>query len=171
MELDKLVTKIKDLSEKVKELLKIREESNTIDNYFSNKILVGELVDRLLKISGTGNYVSYYLLHSRKRDLIDNIRKFAIRLADENLEKISKLEIELNLITKKMNDPKKIVLDKIRKDEAELVGEGPWVKDSAYRVYKVDEKFYSIIVYDSSSLWLMDESLEEISESQIENYI
>lgn len=65
----------------------------------------------------------------------------------------------------------KEILDKIYSDEAEMVGEGPWVKDSAYRVYKVDDKFYAIIVYDSMSYYLMDETLEEIKEEQIENYI
>jgi hypothetical protein len=63
------------------------------------------------------------------------------------------------------------ILKKINNNEAEFIGEGPWEKDSAYQVYKVDGKYYSIVVYDSMSKWLMDETLEEIKEDEIDKYI
>ena len=69
-----------------------------------------------------------------------------------------------------MKDLKEI-LKKIQNDKAEFIGEGEWYKDSAYQVYKVDGKFYLISVYDSQSCWLVDESLEEIKESEINKYI
>ena len=69
-----------------------------------------------------------------------------------------------------MKDLKEI-LKKIQNDKAEFIGEGEWHKDSAYHVYKVDGKFYAISVYDSQSVWLVDESLEEIKESEINKYI
>lgn len=63
------------------------------------------------------------------------------------------------------------IMSAIRNGSAEFIGEGDWVKDSAYQVYKVDGKFYSIIVYDIQSKWLMDESLEEIKEEEINKII
>lgn len=65
----------------------------------------------------------------------------------------------------------KEILTKIYNGQAELIGEGEWVKDSAYQVYKVDGKFYSIIIYDWDSRWLMDDTLEEIKEEEIDQYI
>ena len=49
-----------------------------------------------------------------------------------------------------------------------LLGEGEWVKNSAYRVYEFDGKYYSVII---SGNWIMDEYLEEITKEQISDYI
>jgi len=65
----------------------------------------------------------------------------------------------------------KEILRKIYNDEAELIGEGKWVKDGAYQVYKVDGKFYSIILCGWQNKELMDDTLEEIKEEEIEQYI
>lgn len=68
-------------------------------------------------------------------------------------------------------DDLKNVLKEIQDNKAELIGESNWYKDSAYQAYKVDDKFYVICVYDSSSVWLMDGTLQEIKESEINDYI
>jgi len=65
----------------------------------------------------------------------------------------------------------KEILEQINNNTAEFIGEGKWIKDSAYRVYKVNGKWYAIIIYDSMSLYLMDDSLIEIKEEEITNYI
>jgi len=63
------------------------------------------------------------------------------------------------------------VLEAIRNDKAKFIGQGDWVKDSAYQVYKYNGKFYSIVVYDSMNCWLMDDSIEEIQENEVVKYI
>jgi len=63
------------------------------------------------------------------------------------------------------------VLEAIRDDRSRLVGEGEWVKDSCYQVHEVDGKFYTIIVAGQVDMWLMDETLEEIKEEDIEKYV
>jgi len=63
------------------------------------------------------------------------------------------------------------VLKKIENGEAKEIGQGPWVKDSCYVVFEVDGKFYAIAMYDQMSCYLMDETLEEIQENEIKDYI
>jgi hypothetical protein len=54
---------------------------------------------------------------------------------------------------------------------AKLVGEGDWVKDSCYRVYEYLGKFYSVIVYDSQSMWFLENSMKEIKATDIDLYV
>jgi len=70
-----------------------------------------------------------------------------------------------------MDDILKTVLEKIQNDEAKKIGQGSWFKDSCYLVYEVDKKYYTIVMYDQMSCWLMDESLEEIKKEEISQYI
>jgi hypothetical protein len=65
----------------------------------------------------------------------------------------------------------KDILDAISNDRSRLVGQGEWTKDSCYQVHEVEGKFYAIIVCEQDSMWLMDETLEEIKEEDIEKYI
>ena len=65
----------------------------------------------------------------------------------------------------------KNVLATISNDDSRLIGQGKWEKDSCYQVHEVDGKFYAIIVSGHSDMWLMDETLEEIKEEEIVQYI
>ena len=56
-------------------------------------------------------------------------------------------------------------------DEAKFIGEGKWVKDSAYQVYELNGKYYSIIVIDSLNKELMEDTIAEIRFEDIEKYI
>jgi hypothetical protein len=56
-------------------------------------------------------------------------------------------------------------------DNAKLIGEGEWVKDSAYRVYELDRKFYSVIIISQMNMELLEDTIEEIKEEEIKNYI
>lgn len=56
-------------------------------------------------------------------------------------------------------------------DGAVLVGEGEWVKDSAYRVYKLGGKYYSVIVIGQMNLELFEDSIQEIQAGDIGKYI
>ena len=56
-------------------------------------------------------------------------------------------------------------------DNAKLIGEGEWVKDSAYRVYELDGKFYSVIIISLMNMELLEDTIEEIKEEEIKNYI
>ena len=121
---------------------------------------------------GKGNWIGYKMNNSLQKDLPFNVVTISERMIQEYETWIEGWKKDLLLLeSQPAENPIKTVLQKINKDEAELIGEGPWVKDGAYRIYKVDGKFYSIIVYDWQNLWLMDDTLEEIKEEEIGNYI
>jgi hypothetical protein len=65
----------------------------------------------------------------------------------------------------------KEVLNAITNGKTELIGEGKWIKDSAYQVHKIEDRYYSVIVSDSQNKWLMDSSIEEIKKEDISKYI
>ena len=56
-------------------------------------------------------------------------------------------------------------------DKAIFIGEGEWVKDSAYQVYELDGKYYSVIVIGHSNKEIMDDSITEIAKEDIGKYI
>lgn len=56
-------------------------------------------------------------------------------------------------------------------EKASLIGEGEWIKDSAYRVYELYGKYYAVVVYDKQNMWLMEETAEEIPIGKIGEYI
>ena len=56
-------------------------------------------------------------------------------------------------------------------DNATFIGEGEWVKDSAYQVYELDGKYYSVIVIGQSNKEIMDNSITEIPKENISKYI
>lgn len=66
-----------------------------------------------------------------------------------------------------MNDNKQ----QIDLDKAKFIGEGEWVKDSAYQVYELDGKYYSVIVIGHSNKEIMDNSITEIKFEDINFYI
>lgn len=65
----------------------------------------------------------------------------------------------------------KEVLNAISNDESRLVGQGEWCKDSCYQVHEVGGKFYAIVIADQNSMWLVNETLQEIKEEEIVQYI
>lgn len=56
-------------------------------------------------------------------------------------------------------------------DDAKFIGEGKWNKDSAYQVYELDGKYYSVIVVNSMNKELMEDTITQIKFEDIENYI
>ena len=56
-------------------------------------------------------------------------------------------------------------------DDAKLIGEGEWIKDSAYRVYELDGKFYAVAVVGHSNKEILDDMTIEIKEEDISKYI
>jgi hypothetical protein len=56
-------------------------------------------------------------------------------------------------------------------DDATFIGQGLWVKDSAYQVYEKDGKFYSVIVTGITNKEIIDDTIIEISKSDIDKYI
>lgn len=55
-------------------------------------------------------------------------------------------------------------------DNAKLVGTGEWIKDSAYQVYELDGKYYSVII-NSMNKELDEDTITEIKFKDIGNYI
>ena len=56
-------------------------------------------------------------------------------------------------------------------DDAKFIGEGEWIKDSAYQVYELDGKYYSVIVVNSMNKELMEDTITQIKFEDIGNYI
>lgn len=59
----------------------------------------------------------------------------------------------------------------IDNDKAEFIGEGEWYKDSAYRVYKVEDRYIAVTVASQMNYELMTEYAEYITEEEIKDYI
>ena len=59
----------------------------------------------------------------------------------------------------------------INLDDAKFIGEGKWVKDSAYQVYELDGKYYSVIVVSQMNKELLEDTITEIKFEDIEKYI
>jgi hypothetical protein len=56
-------------------------------------------------------------------------------------------------------------------DKAIFIGEGEWVKDSAYQVYELDGKYYSVIVIGHTNKEIMDDSIIEIAKEDISKLV
>ena len=59
----------------------------------------------------------------------------------------------------------------IKLDNAKFIGEGEWVKDSAYQVYELNGKYYSVIVVNSMNREFIVNTIAEIKFGDIEKYI
>jgi len=59
----------------------------------------------------------------------------------------------------------------INLDNAKLIGTGEWDKDSAYQVYELDGKYYSVIVIGSTNKELVEDTITEIKFEEIDYYI
>jgi hypothetical protein len=56
-------------------------------------------------------------------------------------------------------------------DNANFRGEGAWFKDSAYQVYELNDKYYTVIVIGHSNKEIMDDSITEIKKEDVKRYI
>jgi hypothetical protein len=168
-ELIKLKAEMQDYLKKIKSIIL---RSSEIKEYnASTKDEINQLKEEFLDIVGRGDYKSYALNNCKKSELIEKIGSLGVLVYLEGEEKFNKYSIALDKLMAKENDPNRIIYKKIENNEAEFIGEGEWTKDSAYRVYKVDDKYYSIIVYDKMNLWLLEDSVKEISPSELDMYI
>ena len=52
----------------------------------------------------------------------------------------------------------------INLNNAKLIGTGEWIKDSAYQVYELDGKYYSVIVVGSMNKELDEDTITEINQ-------
>ena len=149
------------------------EKLSSIESYSDDKDLVNSISQKLIQLFD-GSWVSWHIKNTLKRDLVEYLKTKLIPTLLTREE--DKLEIYLRefgkmAIEEVKKERLKDVLEKIRNGEGKLVGEGHWVKDAAYQVYKVDEKYFTIIVYDHDSHWLMDSTLKQITKDEIKNYI
>lgn len=54
---------------------------------------------------------------------------------------------------------------------AKFLGEGKWFKDSAYQVYELNGKYYSVIVCNSMNKEILEDTITEIKLEDIDSYI
>ena len=167
------LTNLKKLIEvKLNKLKAIVLRLNEIGVYNSStREEINKLKEEFLDIVGHGDFRSYHLENCKKAELIPKLIDYSTKAYAETLINFENYTTALNKIMEQENDPKRIVYRKIENDEAELVGESEWFKDSAYRVYQVDGKYYAIVVYDKMNHWLEESTIEEISPSDLDKYI
>ena len=55
--------------------------------------------------------------------------------------------------------------------KAQFIGEGEWIKDSAYQVYEFNGKYFSLIVIGHSNREILEDSITEINKEDIDSYI
>lgn len=56
-------------------------------------------------------------------------------------------------------------------NNAKLIGESEWVKDSAYQVYELNGKYYLVIIVSQMNRELLEDTITEIKFEDIEKYI
>lgn len=56
-------------------------------------------------------------------------------------------------------------------DKATFIGEGKWVKDSAYQVYELDGKYYSAVVVGQMNREILEDTITEISAEEVDGFI
>jgi hypothetical protein len=56
-------------------------------------------------------------------------------------------------------------------EKDKFIGEGEWVKDSAYQVYQIENRYYAVIVVGHLNKEIMDGSIIEIKKEEIDYYI
>jgi hypothetical protein len=59
----------------------------------------------------------------------------------------------------------------INLNNATFIGEGKWIKDTAYQVYEIDSKYYAVIVIGHSNKEILEDTIIEIKKEDIGNYI
>lgn len=132
---------------------------------------INQLGYKLILLHGTGDYVGYAIKHCKKSELLEKIKTLSKRLIDEHqieLDKLVKLRLDNEMESKSLIKQVGVAIDT---GKAKLIGEGEWVKDSAYLVYEFEGRYYSVIVYDRQNKWLMDETIKNIEESEIDQFI
>ena len=65
----------------------------------------------------------------------------------------------------------KEVFNAIQNNHARYLGEGDWEKNSAYQAYAYNGKYYAILVNDSNAKWLEEDSLTEIKQEEVKEYV
>ena len=56
-------------------------------------------------------------------------------------------------------------------DKATFIGEGKWVKDSAYQVYELGGKYYSVVVVGQMNREILEDTITEISAEEVDGFI
>ena len=136
---------------------------------------INKIANDIIVIHGSGDFVSYMLTHCKKSELLEKMRSVMKRLIEENQTKLDELIAKRKLEEAKAeadkHDIKKEVEHAIDCGKAKFLGEGDWVKDSAYQVYEYEGRYFTVIVYDNTSKWLMGDTITEIKEEEISQYI
>lgn len=172
MDIDSVKFKIS----KLKEYHDIGSELLLYNKYDKkSKQIINELVDKVIILHGTGDWVSYNLKKAPKSMLISKLNFIIHALLAEEKKKLLELttkQIEMeNKALVDANDINKILSKAIDNKEVKFIGEGEWVKDSAYQVYEYEYEFYALIVYDHQNKWILENSVIKISEGEIKTYI
>lgn len=136
---------------------------------------IKNIANDIIVIHGASDWVAYTLTHCKKSELLEKMRSVMKRMIEENQTKLDELIAKRKLEEAKAeadkHNIKKQVEHAIDCGKAKFLGEGDWVKDSAYQVYEVEGRYFSVVVYDNQNKWLMGDTITEIKKEEISQYI
>jgi hypothetical protein len=164
------------ISAKITGLQNLAIITNQFDSYNAKtRDAIKKIANDIIVIHGSGDWVTYALTKCNKSELLDKIKNVIKRLIEENQTKLyeilAKRKLEEAKAEADKHNIKKEVEHAIDCGKANLLGEGKWVKDSAYQVYEYEGRYFSVVVYDNTSKWLMGDTITEIKQEEISQYV
>ena len=147
------------------------EKAEILTSYKDNKDDINLLKDDVLNVIGSGYWAPALLRSSIKRDLLKNIKSVCERLIERHSKQIIKHDKDIEINTPKKLEGLSLIENLIGDDKTKLIGKGEVVKDSWYEVHEYENKLYSVILYDSQSHWILEDSVKLIEKDEITKYI
>lgn len=135
---------------------------------------IKKIVNDIILIHGTGDWVGYTLTNCKKSELLDKVRSVIKRLIEDNSNKLEELIAKRKFEETKaeaFNTSQSILTRALDSDKAKFLGEGEWVKDTAYQVYEVEDRYFAVIVSGHSNKEIVDDTTVEITKEEISQYV
>lgn len=135
---------------------------------------IKKIANDIILIHGTGDWVGYTLTNCKKSELLDKVRSVIKRLIEDNSNKLEELIAKRKFEETKaeaFNTPQSILTRALDSDKAKFLGEGEWVKDTAYQVYEVEDRYFAVIVSGHSNKEIVDNTTTEITKEEISQYV
>jgi hypothetical protein len=131
-----------------------------------------DLNEREMLISDAGMYCDGAYIDNEFNDLKEWARELGIceseTDSDAMFEKINKM-IDLKIVSVK--NKKKDTTEYINVDGFEIIGTSKWTHDSAFRVFRNDNKFYAVIMHDEANPKIEKRYNREIVEKDVWTYL
>ncbi len=170
---------IEKIKEQISQYQDIKQDAESITEDFAKtsegRQQIKTLSQRLISVHGTGDYIEHHLSHCKKTELLNYVKIFAERLLNSSIDLGVMLYNNYTEKEKKeleaFNSPESILTRALDSDKAKFLGEGEWVKDTAYQVYEVEDRYFAVIVSGHSNKEIVDNTTVEITKEEISQYV